>query len=91
MAKLYGMDKPNASIAQIQDLVARVVNGWYVHDDKTANMSAMAAAFAAKLQSHAHRQQDIKQAFFHGFLEGTGILEYFSRRRRPAQRLARRA
>jgi hypothetical protein len=77
------------ALAHIQELVARLVDGFgitnnLIHDNYA--MQSIATSFATTFGSRVHRVQDVAYAFIEGLKSGTDAIEFYARRRRPAKR-----
>lgn len=82
----------NVQVHHLQDLVACLVDSWYITHTSAQDihtMSRSATAFATALSSRNHHTRDIMSAFINGIDQGTRTLNYYARRRRPAARRVR--
>ena len=94
IAKLFGLDGNAANLHHIQDLGARIIDGWSVDTSTMSDVRTsgrLAAAFAKTLGSHAHQPQDVMNAFITSTRQGAETMAYYSRRGRPQSRRVRSA
>jgi hypothetical protein len=89
ISRVFDMHGTKVSLDHIQDLIARLVNGWQIsnhHAKDIHTMSSIATTFAMALSSKVHRAQDVMVAFQNGVQQGTDIIAYYSHRRPKYQR-----
>jgi hypothetical protein len=82
---------PNVKLVHIQELVARVVDGFRINKDASQDLSSCGMVFAIAFHSGAHRIEDVVEAFIEGLEMGWKAVEFYTRRKRPAKRRARTA
>ncbi|XPS94304.1 hypothetical protein M3J09_003625 [Ascochyta lentis] len=91
IAKAFGMAQSNMTLQHLQDLVARLLDGWTILKPEMMDMhttSSLAATFATALGRHHanHTLQDIMGAFMDGVDDGTRCIEHWSRSRSGSRR-----
>jgi hypothetical protein len=73
-------------LVHIQELVARIVDGFRINRDASQHLLSCGIAFAVAFNSGAYRLQDVAKAFVEGLEMGWKAVEFYTRRKRPATR-----
>jgi hypothetical protein len=77
-------------LIHIQHLVARLIDGWSIIDDASADIEHVGLTFAMILGSRLYSREDIVHAFAEGCREGTQVLQYWNAVRSSGSRRTRR-
>jgi hypothetical protein len=69
-------------LSHIQHFVARLVDGWTITDDTTADIEHVGLTFAITLGSRTYSPEEVVHVFVEGCRQGTQVLQHWDSRRR---------